>query len=494
MSTPPLALSLDIGTSSARAILWDETGREVDGARAQIAYQMRTTPDGGVEMDAPEFLTHIENCLDMLFQQCKQPPGQIVCAGVSTFWHSFLALNTHHAPLTPIYNWADTRPSKAAEELRTELDETEIHNSTGCMLHPSYYPARLRWIQKTNPQIFSSAAYWTSPAEYLFSKWFGKNNLCISVSMAAGTGLYQHSTGTWHAEMLHHLNITQDRLPVIADLQNTRSGLLPEYASRWPLLAKIPFCLALGDGACSNAGSGCTDSHRMAINLGTSGAVRVLSEKENTPSYPSPGLWRYCIDSRRPLTGAAFSDGGNLFQWITKNLQIPSLPILEHALQNIEPGSHGLLCLPFFAGERSMGWNPRAHAVLSGMNLGTDAISLAHAMLESVALRFALAADALRKQFPQANEIIASGAALSHSSAWAQMFADAIGSPITLTLEPEASSRGAALLALQVIGCLSDQLPAPAYGKQFIPVPAKKELYAQLLQKQKELYDTLFPG
>ena len=139
-----------------------------------------------------------------------------------------------------------------------------------------------------------------------------------------------------------------------------------------------------------------------------------------------------------------------------------------------------------------MGWNPRTHSILAGMNLSTDAVALAHTMLEAVALRFALAAEALKKQFPEAGEIIASGGALSHSPAWAQMFSDAIGSPITLTLEPEASSRGAALLALQATGYLTNDLPDPVFGRQFFPSPAKKERYAQLLQMQQELYHKLF--
>ncbi|HLV81953.1 MAG TPA: hypothetical protein VKT32_16815, partial [Chthonomonadaceae bacterium] len=64
MTDSPLTLSLDIGTSSTRALLWDTQGREVEGVRAQVPYRMQTTPDGGVEMPAPELLAHLTDCLD----------------------------------------------------------------------------------------------------------------------------------------------------------------------------------------------------------------------------------------------------------------------------------------------------------------------------------------------------------------------------------------------------------------------------------------------
>jgi gluconokinase len=62
MTEQPLALTLDIGTSSTRALLWDTAGREVEGVRAQVPYAMRTTPDGGVEMPAGELLAHVGEC------------------------------------------------------------------------------------------------------------------------------------------------------------------------------------------------------------------------------------------------------------------------------------------------------------------------------------------------------------------------------------------------------------------------------------------------
>src|SRR5579871_3121213 len=113
MSDGPWTLSLDIGTSSTRVLLWDTAGREVEGVRAQIQYRMQTTPDGGVEMPAPELLGHLTDCLDQAMAQAGDRAGAIRAVGTSTFWHALLGLDAQGEPITPIYNWSDTRSAAA---------------------------------------------------------------------------------------------------------------------------------------------------------------------------------------------------------------------------------------------------------------------------------------------------------------------------------------------------------------------------------------------
>src|SRR5579883_1603159 len=88
----PLILSLDIGTSSTRALLWNAQGQEVPGVRAQIPYQMHTTPDGGVEMPAEELLNYVIECLDRAMPELSGLGGAIQAIGISSFWHSLLGL------------------------------------------------------------------------------------------------------------------------------------------------------------------------------------------------------------------------------------------------------------------------------------------------------------------------------------------------------------------------------------------------------------------
>lgn len=488
-----LALSLDVGTSSARALLWDLSGREVDGARAQVKYAMRTTPDGGVEMPAQELEEHVAECIDQLMAQAASRAQPILAVGMSTFWHSFAGLNGAGEPVTPVYNWADNRPAAAALELRKLLDAEAVHQRTGCYVHPSYYPARLTWLRETQPALFQQVERWASPSEYLFSRWFGKA-ASVSVSMASATGFMNQATCRWDSETLKAVHVDERTLAPIEDLSVRSQGLQPRYAARWPALRDVPFFPAVGDGACGNVGSGAVDSGKCAVNLGTSGAIRVVWDERMEPRpHTPPGLWRYRVDESRPLMGAAFSDGGIVYQWMSRTLSLPPAPELEQALAAMPPGGHGLTFLPFLAGERSMGWNPSVRALLAGMNLDTNPVEILRAAMEAVALRFALALQALKNPFPAISHIVASGGALGASPAWTQMFADALDQPVAMAAEPEASSRGAAMLALQVAGAIRD-LPAPRLGAAFQPRAQHAAAFRQMLERQQQLYPAAVGG
>ena len=496
MTDHPLTMTLDIGTSSTRVLLWDLTGREIDGVRAQVKYQMHTTADGGVEMEADELLRHVCDCIDQALTQAGDRAGAIRAVGMSAFWHSLLGLDIDGKPLTPVYSWADTRAGGVAERLRSTLDETAIHARTGCMLHPSYYPAKLVWLRDTRASLYKQVARWASPSEYLYGAWFGSGARRVSLSMASGTGLLDQARCIWDEQTLNEIGVPVEKLAPIADLHERTQGLQPPYANRWPALRDVPFFPAVGDGACGNVGSNCVSPNRYAINVGTSGAIRALwtenTEYPNTgiPVRPTPaGLWRYRVDSHRPLIGAAFSDGGNLFEWMTNTLRLPDGEEVQRQLAAMAPGVHGLTFLPFLAGERSLGWNPAARASVSGMNLSTNPIDILRAAMEAVALHFAMAAQRLQTIFPPVKELIASGGALGHSPAWAQMFADAIGQPVIMAEEPEASSRGAALLAMEASGLLdSASEPRARLGKSYTPDTPRHDTYQRMLASQQELY------
>ena len=159
----------------------------------------------------------------------------------------------------------------------------------------------------------------------------------------------------------------------------------------------------------------------------------------------------------------------------------------------MSPGAHGLTVLPLFAGERSTKWRAGARAAIAGLAVHTGPLEILRAALESVALRFRDIYDIMTGGLGAPGEVVASGGALLRSPAWTQMMADALGRPVIACLENEASSRGAALLALerlQVIRHVRD-LPART-GKVFDPVEAHRRAYEMELERQHRFYTRLF--
>jgi gluconokinase len=343
------------------------------------------------------------------------------------------------------------------------VDETALHARVGTKIHPSYFPAKLRWLAAAQPTIFRRTHTWLSFGEYFYLKLFGRT-IC-SISMASGTGLLDQNKRDWDGEALALAGISAEQLPPLGDLNAPLKGLLPEYAQRWPGLAKLPWFPAVGDGAAGNLGSGCFSPDRIAVMVGTSGAMRVV--------YPASqvkipwGLWCYHADYQRFVIGGALSEGGNLFAWMRHNFQLPSVEDSEEELSRLEPDGHGLTVLPFLTGERSPGWNASARAAIVGLSLDTTPLEILRAGLESIAYRFGILHSIMAEALPPAFQIIASGGALLNSPTWMQILADVLNRPVTASAEGETTSRGAALLALEQLGVFGP-LPSTPVG----PVPA----------------------
>jgi gluconokinase len=484
----PLVLTLDIGTSSARAMIFDRLARPVMGLEGRQEYEARTTPDGGSELDADAVLEGLARAIDRALERAGDLAEQIAAVAACTLVPNVLAVDEQGAAATPCYTWADTRCAPYVEQLRQQIDYPAYHERTGCMLHASYTPPRLLWLAETRPDLFARPHRWMSLGEYVYWRLLGQ--MACSYSIASWSGLLDQATMTWDATTLALLPVATEQLSPLVDISAGLTGLQPGYAERWPALARAVWLPAVGDGATSNIGSGCSTRRRVAVMVGTSGALRVVSDGP-APHAPD-GLWLYRANRERFVLGGALSNGGNLLDWLRETLLLPDYDDLQNVLARRPPAGHGLTILPFLAGERSPGWVSTATGAIVGLRLHTQPVDILQASLESIAYRFALIYDLVRGAVPEATEIIASGGALLNSPAWMQMLADVLGLPVTASGESEASSRGGALLALEVLGGRDwFEAPTTALGQRYDPDHARQDAYAAARQRQQALYRLL---
>jgi gluconokinase len=325
----------------------------------------------------------------------------------------------------------------------------------------------------------------------LEARLFGRSR--VSFSVASWSGLLNRHRLTWDAALLAALGVRPDQLSQLVDVDAPLQGLIGPYAARWPALRDVPWFPAIGDGAAANIGSGCTSSDRVALTIGTTGAIRVVQTE--VPRVP-PGLWCYRVDRQHALLGGATSEGGNVYAWLRRTQQLPDVAATEAALGALAPDSHGLTVLPFFAGERSPNWAGNVQATLHGLTLATTPIEMLRASLEAVAYRFAVIEQRICERPDCDHRMVASGSALLSSPAWMQIFADVLGRPVVASAEAEATSRGTALLALHALGVLPaiDAVPA-ADGAVYEPDGVRHAVYQAAIARQSWLYDRLItPG
>ncbi len=488
----PLTLALDVGTSSVRAELYDVRGRVLEGIEGRTKYQMTATADGGVEIDADELLGLIAGTIDQCLVQARarlaRLDGAIAAVGYSNFWHAVLGVGESGRAVTPLYNWSDTRSAANARDYGERQGRDWIRERTGVTPHASYYPAKILWLRGADPGLYGRVARWVSIGEYLYARIFGR--FVCGVSMASGTGLFNPNRLDWEDEVLEAIGIGREQLSPLAADGEGLTGIRDEYAARWPELRMARWLPAAGDGACSNIGSGCHSDRLIAINIGTSGAMRVCWPTATTP-IPR-GLWCYRANHRYALIGGALSNGGDVFAWCLNALRLQEEGDLESRLSALEPCGHGLTVLPFFSGERSTGWHDEARASFLGIGLGTRPIDLLQASLEAVCYRFAAIHDRFLAQLGDQAEIVASGGAIIGSPYWTQTMADVIGVPVIASRIREASSRGAAMLAMEAFGLCTGfgEIETPR-GAVVNPDPARHQIYRRGREHHEHYYRLL---
>ena len=485
----PLILVIDIGSSSTRAALYDAGASLVPGSLAQERCGLSTAADGTAEDDPAALLHRVARCIDGALAAAGPRAQKIAAVAFATYVASVLGTDAVGHPVTPIYTYADTRSAAAARLLQERFDEPEIWQRTGCPLRTSYLPALLTWLAETQPRVVRKAQRWMGVGEWLFDRFFGSST--ITSSVAAWTGLLNRTSLTWDEELLAALALRRDQLGRVVDVSEPCVGLRDEWAARWPALGSLPWFGAIGDGAAANVGSGCTTADRIALSIGTTGALRTIPAF--VPVIPR-GLWCYRVDRSLPLLGGATSEGGNVLTWALQTLQV-DLAALQQRMLERAAGDHGLTVLPFIAGERCPGWAGDIRATITGISTTTSALDIACAALEGVTYRWAQIAALLRQALDKPPTIVVSGGAIQHLPAWAQVIADALGLPVALSGEVEATSRGIALLALQSLGVITSLDARPAVlGDVAQPDMDRWAEHQVAIERQAQWYERLHPA
>lgn len=479
-------LAIDVGTSSIRAAVY---GRGLHPVRqgAQVRYRWRTGSDGSVEASAATMERALAQAIDGALDGLR---SNVDAVAIAAFWHSLIGLDADGRALTPVVPWSDTRSAREVQILREHLDERAIHARTGCRIHSTYWPARIRWFADREPRTFRRVRRWTSFPAYLESRWLGRR--AESRSQASATGMFLPGPAAWDGELCEACRISPDHLAPIVDLDDESGRPSAAIARRWPQLRDARWLPAAGDGALNNVGANCTTRGRAALMIGTSGALRQLWTADTAPAIPF-ALWRYCLDRRRVVVGGALSNGGNFVAWMRQTFGLDDRTTtsarMDAAIARVAPASHGLTVLPFLAGERSPDYPADATATIAGLRLSTTREEILRAGLEAVGYRFVEVLQDLLEVAP-VTRIVATGTALTASRVWPQILADVLGCPLTLTREQELTSRGAAIVAFEQLRVPVRRLE-PAVARVFHPDASAHAAYRTAAARQQRLLRAL---
>ncbi|MFM7809871.1 MAG: glycerol kinase GlpK [Planctomycetota bacterium] len=449
-------LALDQGTTSSRAIVFDETGA-VRG-KWQREFRQHFPQSGWVEHDASEiWRTQLEAARQAL-RAAKVQAGDLAAIGITNQRETTVVWE--RATGRPIANaivWQDRRTAEVTERLRAQGAKAEVSRVTGMVLDPYFSATKIAWLLDHVPDARARAARGELAAgtidSWLLWNLTGGAVHATDVTNASRTSLMDLRTGQWSDAMLKLFGVPREVLPEIracdADFAATASGVLD---------AAVPVRALIGDQQAALFGQQCIRPGMAKCTFGT--GCFLLMQVGDAPVASrnrllSTPAWRRADESSFALEGSVFV-GGSAIQWLRDGLGlIHSAPAVNELAAEV-PDSGGVMVVPAFTGLGAPHWDPSARGVIVGISRGTTAAHLARATLEGIAHQVADLVEAMAADAGRSIDRLRVDGGAAASDLLMQMQADLLGVTVERPTALESTAMGAAFMAGLAVGAWND--------------------------------------
>jgi gluconokinase len=444
-----VVIGLDVGTTAAKVSAFALGGGWRRSAVNEYPLQQ---PQPGWEVQDPEVMWRAVRA-GLAEIAAEIGPATVVGIGVSTAMHGLIGLDERRRPITPLLTWADSRAAAQAMRLRDTEQGRRLHHTSGTPIHSMSHVTKLLWFAENDPQTFESARWWAGLKDFVLLQLTGQ--LVTEVSNASGTGMLDLATRDWNPEALELIGVRAEQLPPVRPTSDS-IALTDALAAELGLPRGLPVVLGAGDGPLGNLGVGALEPGVVGLSIGTSGAVRMITDR---PYVDAGGrLFCYALTDDAWVIGGAISNGGIVVRWggdvfgadfAGSEGGNPDGLLLELA-RTVPIGADGLVMLPFLMAERAPLWNPTIPGAFLGVRRSHTREYFVRAAVEGVALMLSTIVDELDRVSP-IRQIRATGGVF-RSTVWREVLAAALGKPLVVTDGAEGTALGAAALALFALG------------------------------------------
>ncbi len=453
-------LALDQGTTSSRAIVFDDLGRKL--AQVQIPLPQVFPQAGWVEQDAVLMWNNQLECARNAIVQAGVQAGDIAGLGVTNQRETVIVWDRATGePLMNAIVWQDRRTAETCEALAATGVGPRVRAKTGLPIDPYFSASKIAWVLD-NVEGARERAEAGELAFGTVDTWFvwqltGGTVHATDSSNASRTLLFDIERGVWDDELLGLFRVPRALMPEVV-----RSSQVVGSTAAGVFDAAIPVASIVGDQQAALVGNGCFSAGDAKVTFGTgifalmhSGTTRPHSEVLAATVAAQIGE-----ELEYALEGSIFM-GGAVVQWVVEGLKLADSPAAAQALAETVPDSNGVVFVPALTGLGAPEWDPLARGAIFGLTRGATDAHIARAAMEAIPLQVGDLMVAMETDAGHNLESVRADGGVTVNSLVMQTLANVLDRPVEVAQLAESTALGAAYLAGLAVGVFAgpDDLP-----------------------------------
>ncbi|WP_080146634.1 xylulokinase [Marinilactibacillus piezotolerans] len=485
-------VGLDIGTSGLKGILVNENGDIVSSAVAE--YDLYTPQKGYSEQDPDDWVKAAKSVLKEIAASTEDAAENIEAISFSGQMHSLVLLDENDVVLRKAILWNDVRTTRQCRMIEEKLGDQLIDITKNKALEGFTLP-KLLWVKEHEPRIWEKVAGFLLPKDYVGFKLTGSKQM--EYSDAAGTSLLDVENRKWSTEILDAFDISPEICPKLVKSQDKIGTLSQELAEKLNLSKDVEVFSGGADNACAALGAGIIHPHQAMASIGTSGVFLAFEPSDSKDYQGHVHYFNHVIPGQFYSMGVTLA-AGNSLSWYKKTFAPEtSYETLLEKIDNIDPGSNGLLFAPYITGERTPYTDSEIRGTFIGMDINHTRDHFTRSVLEGITFSLRDSYELMKEFSGKSFKEIVSVGGGSKNVEWLQMQADIFNAPVTTLKAEQGPALGAAMIAAVGARWFTDFSDCAdrfvQYKKAVIPNLDNVERYNELYNIYREIYPSIKP-
>lgn len=493
-------LGVDVGTTSIKVAIIDEQARVL--GMSSSSYRLITPNQDYAQIDTEDMWRAYLKCIRLLQEGKNIDMSRVAGISISSLCPGLAALGENGEVLTDPIIYSDRRSTEEAEMILEAVGREKLFEITAnTAMAGAMSGTSMLWIKRNLPEVYEKTKYFGHVNTLLAQRMSG--NFAIDYSNASYTDLFETTGGfQWSEVLCEKIGIDMEKLPPLHASTDVVGGLIHPDLIRMGIPRDTPVIIGGGDTACATLAAGVTKAGQVCESVGTTNVLTICVDQ---PKFNKGFINRCHVVEGTWIYQGALSHTGASYQWFRDNFcqdlvdravgtDKTAFQFMNEEADMAEPGSGGLVFLPYMLGERSPIWDPYARGVFFGISLQTTRKEMNRAVMEGCGYGLRqLSEIAERVTGREIKEFTSIGGG-AKSETWAQIKADITGKDIKILDMNDMAPIGAALLAGVGAGIFKDVYEAAdKVEKKVYKVIRSSRAHDDIYNKRYQVYIQLYP-